>query len=61
MKFLAVIAGLGVVLAVVLLLRAPDVTGQLLFGALAISMLVLAIGSLVAARKAKSSKSADHH
>ena len=60
MKFLAVIAGVGVVLAVVLLLRAPDVTGQLLFGALAIAMLVLAIGSLVAARRASSSKSTDH-
>ena len=61
MKFLAVIAGVGVVLAVVLLIRAQDVTGQILFGALAIAMLVLAIGSLVAARKANSSKSTDHH
>ena len=60
MKFLAVIAGVGVVLAVVLLIRAQDVTGQILFGALAIAMLVLAIGSLVAARRASSSKSTDH-
>jgi len=59
-KFLAVIAGVGVVLAVVLLIRAQDVTGQILFGALAIAMLVLAIGSLVAARRASSSKSTDH-
>jgi hypothetical protein len=36
-------------------------TGRLLFGALAIAMFVLAIGSLVAVRKAGSSKGTDHH
>ena len=54
MKFLALIAGLGAVLFLVLLIRATETTNQLLFGGIAALLVVLCIGSLVAgARREK--------